>query len=125
VELFGNFSSPGGVGVAVDVNNDVGEILALLRLEKVCYVILFAELEHSGAGFRIIKMDLISLEVEIGNFLLLKDGGNFLKSLNICGLYKSSVRDFKNLVRFGVILKQVIQSGLMVPQVGSRFRLKS
>jgi hypothetical protein len=63
VELFGNLSSPGGIGVAVDVNNDVGEILALIRLVKVCYVILFAELEHLRAGFRIIKMDLISLEV--------------------------------------------------------------
>jgi hypothetical protein len=125
MELFGNFRSPGGVGLAVDVNNDVGEILALLRLEKVCYVILFEELEHLGAGFRIIKMDLISLEVEIGDFLLLKDGGNFLNSLNVCGLSRSGVRDFKNLVRFGVALRQVIQSGLLVPQVGSRFKLRS
>ena len=125
MELFGNFRSPGGVGVAVDVNNDVGEILALLRLEKVCYVILFEELEHLGAGFRIIKMDVVRVKVEIGNFLLLKDRGNFYDSLNVCGISRSGVSDFKNLVRFGVVLRQVIQSGLVVPQVGSRLRLKS
>ncbi len=33
MELFGNFSSPAGVGMAVDVNYDVGKILALLRVE--------------------------------------------------------------------------------------------
>ncbi len=91
--------------MAVNVNNDVGEILALFRLEKVCYVILFAELEHLGAGLRIIKMGLIRLEVEIGDFLLLKDAGNFLNSLNVCGLSRSGVRDFKNSIRFGVVLR--------------------
>ena len=70
-------------------------------------------------------MDVIRVKVEIGDFLLLKDGINFLNSLNVCGLYRSGVSDFKNLVRFGVVLRQVIQSGLVVPQVGSRFRLKS
>jgi hypothetical protein len=72
-------------------------------------------------------MDVIRVKVEIGDFLLLKDARNFLNSLNVCGLSRSGVttiRDFENLVRFGVVLRQVIQSGLVVPQVGSRFRLK-
>ena len=69
-------------------------------------------------------MDLIRVKVEIGDFLLLKFGGNFLNSLNVCGLSRSGVSEFKNLVRFGVVLRQAIQSGLVVPQVGSRFRLK-
>ena len=33
VELFGNFSSPAGVLMAVDLNKNVGKILALLRVE--------------------------------------------------------------------------------------------
>jgi hypothetical protein len=70
-------------------------------------------------------MDVVRVKVEIGNFLLLKDRGNFYDSLNVCGISRSGVSDFKNLVRFGVVLRQVIQSGLAVPQVGSRFRLKS
>lgn len=69
-------------------------------------------------------MDVIRVKVEIGDFLLLKDGRNFLNSLNVCGLSKSGVSDFKNFVRFGVVLRQVIYSVLVVPQVGSRFRLK-
>ena len=52
------------------------------------------------------------------------DGGNFLNSLNVCGVSRSGVSEFKNLVRFGVVLRQVILSVLVVPQVGSRFRLK-
>ena len=70
-------------------------------------------------------MDLIRVKVEIGDFLLLKVGGNFLNSLNVCGLFRSGVSEFKNLVRFRVVPRQVIKSGLVVPQVGSRFRLKS
>ncbi len=70
-------------------------------------------------------MDVIRVKVEIRDFLLLKDRGNFLDSLNVCGIYRSGVSDLKNLVRFGVVLSQVIQSGLVVPQAGSRFRLKS
>ena len=69
-------------------------------------------------------MDVIRVKVEIGDFLLLKDGRNFLNSLNVCGLSRSGVSDFENLVRFGVVLRQVIKSVLVVPQVGSRFRLK-
>jgi hypothetical protein len=70
-------------------------------------------------------MDLIRVKVEICDFLLLKDRRNFLDSLNVCGISRSGVKDFQNSVRFGVVLRQVIQSGLAVPQVGSRFRLKS
>ena len=70
-------------------------------------------------------MDLIHVKVEIGDFLLLKDGGNFLKSLNFCSLFRSGVKDFSSLVRFSVRLRLVIQIGLVVPQVVSIFRLKS
>jgi len=70
-------------------------------------------------------MDVIRVKVEIGNFLLLKNGRNFLNSLNVCGLSRSGVSDFKIFISFGVEIRQVIQSGLVVPQVGSRFRLKS
>jgi hypothetical protein len=70
-------------------------------------------------------MDLIRVQVEIGDFLLLEDRGNFLDSLNVCGIYRSGVSDFKNLARFGILLRQVISSGLVVPQAGSRSRLKS
>jgi hypothetical protein len=70
-------------------------------------------------------MDAIRVKVEISDFLLLKVGGDFLNSLNVCGLSRSGVSDFQNSVRFGVVLRQVIQSGLVVAQVGSRFRLKS
>ncbi len=70
-------------------------------------------------------MDVIRLKVEIGDFLILKYGGNFLDSLNVCGIFRTGVSDFKNLVRFGVVLRQVIQSGFAVPQFGSRFWLKS
>ena len=80
--------------MAVDVFSDVGEILGLLRVEKVCKAILFAALEHLAADFRIIKMDVVSVKFEVGDFILLKDGGNFLKSLNFCSLSKSGVRDF-------------------------------
>ncbi len=70
-------------------------------------------------------MDVIRVKVEIGDFILVKDGGNFLDSLNVCNISSGGVSDFQNLVRFGVVLSQVIHSGLVVPQAGSRFRLKS
>ena len=72
--------------MAVDVLSDVGEILGLLRVEKVCKAILFAALEHLVADFRIIKMDVVSVKFEIGDFILLKDRGHFLKSLSVCSL---------------------------------------
>ena len=50
-------------------------------------------------------MDVIHVKVEIGDFLLLKDRGKFLDSLNVCGIPKSGVSDFKNLVRLGVVLR--------------------
>ncbi len=65
------------------------------------------------------------MKVEIGNFFLLEDSGNFYDSLNVSSISRSGVSDFKNLARFGIVLRQVIQSGLVVPQAGSRFRLKS
>jgi hypothetical protein len=45
LELFVKSSSPGGVGVAVDVTKDVGEIIGLLRVDEVCYFVCFAELD--------------------------------------------------------------------------------
>jgi len=84
--------------VAVDVFSDEGEILGLLRVKQVCKAILFAALEHLVADFWIIKMDVVSVKFEVGDFILLKDGGNFLKSLNFCSLTRSGViitiRDF-------------------------------
>jgi hypothetical protein len=59
LELFGNFGSPGSVGVIVDVFNNEGEILGLFGVEQVCDVVLWAELEHLAASFRIIKVDVI------------------------------------------------------------------
>ena len=40
LELLGNFGSPGGVGVVVDVFNNEGEILGLFGVEQVCDVVL-------------------------------------------------------------------------------------
>jgi hypothetical protein len=68
--------------VVVDVFSDEIEILGLLRVEQICKAILFEALEHLVADFRIIKMDLVSVKFEIGDFILLKDRGNFLKSLS-------------------------------------------
>ncbi len=70
-------------------------------------------------------MDVIRMKVEIADFLLLKDRGNFLDSLNVCGISRSGVSDFKNLARFGVVFRQLFQSGFVVPQAGSRFRFRS
>jgi hypothetical protein len=39
-------------------------------------------------------MDLVSVKFEIGYFILLKDRGNFFKSLSVWSLSKSGVRDF-------------------------------
>jgi len=72
--------------VAVDVFSDEGEILGLLRVKQVCKANLFAALEHLVADFRIIKMDVVSVKFEIGDFILLKDRGHFLKSLSVCSL---------------------------------------
>ena len=72
--------------MAVDVFSDEGEILGLLRVKQVCKAILFAALEHLVADFRIIKMDVVSVKFEIGDFILLKDRGHFLKSLSVCSL---------------------------------------
>ena len=66
----------------------------MLIVEQVCNAILFAALEHLVADFWIIKMDVVSVKFEVCDFILLKDGGNFLKSLNFCSLSKSGVRDF-------------------------------
>ena len=63
--------------MVLDVFSDEGEILGLLRGEQVCKAILFAALEHLVADFRIIKIDLVSVKFEIGDFILLKDRGNF------------------------------------------------
>jgi hypothetical protein len=41
-------------------------------------------------------MDAIRVKVEISDFLLLKVGGDFLNSLNVCGLSRSGVSDFQN-----------------------------
>ena len=92
-KLFLNSSSPGGVWVVFDALKDV-EILGFLRQEQVCLSILFAALEHLVAGFRIIKMDLASVKFEIGDFIFSKDGGHFLKSLNVSSLSRRGVRDF-------------------------------
>ncbi len=99
------------------------EILGLLRVEQVCKAILFAALRHLLADFRIIKMDLVSMKVEIDDFILPKDREIFLKSFSICSLFRSGIRDFLSLARFCVGLRQLIQRGLVVPQVGIRFRL--
>ena len=72
--------------MVVDVFRDEGEILGLLRVKQVCKAILFAALEHLVADFRIIKMDVVSVKFEIGDFILLKDRGHFLKSLSVCSL---------------------------------------
>ena len=80
--------------MAVDVFSDEGEILGLLRLEKDCKAILFAALEHLVADFRINKINVVSVKFEIGDFILLKDRGHFLKSLSVCSLSRSGVRDF-------------------------------
>ncbi len=45
-----------------NVFNDEGEILGLLRVEKVCKAILFAALEHLLPDFRILKMDVVSVK---------------------------------------------------------------
>jgi hypothetical protein len=44
--------------------------------------------------FRIIKMDIVSVKFEIGDFILSKDMVNFLKSHNVCNLSRNGVRDF-------------------------------
>ena len=90
LELLGNFGSPGGVGVVVDVFNNEGEILGLFGVEQVCDVVLWAELEHLAASFRIIKVDVICVPVETSDFLL-KGGEHFVKSLNFFGLTRSGV----------------------------------
>ena len=77
-----------------DVFRDEGEILGLLRVEQVCKAILFAALEHMVSDFKIIKIDLFSVKFEIGDFILLKDRGHFLKSLSVSSLSRSGVRDF-------------------------------
>jgi hypothetical protein len=72
----------------------VAEILRLLRVEQVNKAILFAALENLVTDFRIIKMNVVSAKFEIGDFILLKDRGNFLKSLSVYSLSRSGVRDF-------------------------------
>jgi hypothetical protein len=79
--------------VVVGVFKDV-EILGLLRVDQVRNSILFAAVEHLVAGFWIIKMDVASVIFEIGDFILFKVGGNFLKSLNVYSPYRSGIRDF-------------------------------
>ena len=49
----------------------------MLIVEQVCDAILFAALEHLVAVFRIIKMDVVSVKFEIGDFIILKDGEIF------------------------------------------------
>ena len=71
-----------------------GEILGLLRVNQVCKAILLAALRLLVADFSIIKMDVVSVKFEIGDFILLKDRGHFLKSLSVCSLSRSGVRDF-------------------------------
>ena len=77
-----------------DLFNDEGEILELLRVKQICKAILFAALKHLVADFRIIKVHVVSVKFQTGDFILLKDRGNFLKSLSVCVLSKSSVRDY-------------------------------
>ena len=77
-----------------DVFSVEGYFLRLLRVEQVCKAILFAALGLLVADFRIIKMDVVSLKFEIGDFILLKDRGHFLKSLSVCSLSRSGFRDF-------------------------------
>ena len=72
--------------MVVDVSSNEGAILGLLRVEQVCKAILYAALEHLVADFRIIKIDLVSVKFEIGDFILLKYKGHFLKSLSVCNL---------------------------------------
>ena len=66
----------------------------MLIVEQVCDAILFAALEHLVADFRIIKMDVVSVKFEIGDFILLKDRGHFLKNLSVCGFFRSGDRNF-------------------------------
>ncbi len=64
----------------------------MLVVEQVCNTILFAALEHLVADLRIIKLDVVSVKFEIGDFILVIDGGIFLKSLNFRSLCRSGVR---------------------------------
>ena len=80
--------------MAVGAFSGEGEILGLLRVDQVCEAILFAALGLLVADFRIIKMDVVSVKFEIGDFILLKDRGHFLKSLSVCSLSRSGFRDF-------------------------------
>ena len=80
--------------MAVGAFSGEGEILRLLRVDQVSIAILFAALGLLVADFRIIKMDVVSVKFEIGDFILLKDRGHFLKSLSVCSLFRSGVRDF-------------------------------
>ena len=80
--------------MAVDVFSDEGEILGLLRVKQVCKAILFAALEHLVADFRIIKIDLVSVKFEIGDFILFKDRGHFLESFIVWSFSRSGVRNF-------------------------------
>ncbi len=77
----------------VDIFNDEGEILGL-KVEQVCRAILFAVLEHMVADFRIIKVHVMIVKFLTDDFILLKNNGHFLKSLSVCSLTKSGVRDF-------------------------------
>ena len=80
--------------MAVGAFSGEGEILRLLRVDQVSIAILFAALGLLVADFRIIKMDVVSVKFEIGDFILLKDRVHFLKSLSFCSLSRSGVRDF-------------------------------
>ncbi len=80
--------------MVVDVSSDDGEILGLLRVEQVCKAILFAALGHLVADLRIVKMDSVSVTFPIFDFILPKDRGHFSKSLSVCSLSRSCVRDF-------------------------------
>ena len=80
--------------MAVGAFSGEGEILGLLRVDQVCKAIIFAALGLLVADFRIIKMDVVSVKFEIGDFILLKDRGHFLKSLSVISLSRSGVRDF-------------------------------
>jgi hypothetical protein len=80
--------------VVFDVFRDEGEILGLYRVEQICKAIVFAALDHLVTDFRINKMHVANLKFKIVDFIVLKDRGNFLKSLSVYGLSRSGDRDF-------------------------------